>query len=267
MNKIKNTKLFIFDMDGTIYLGDELIEGVLDLLKTLDEEDINYIFLTNNSSKNSEDYKNKLKRFGIEVDINRIVNAGEVTASYIKQIKNPEENNVYVVGTNSLEKVFKDYGFNIIKDRDKKVDYLVVGFDTSLNYKKLWDAHYLINRGVKYYATNPDKVCPLEGGKSMPDCGAIISLLKTSTGKEPTVIGKPSQLIVKYISEQYSIDKKHISMVGDRLYTDIKMANNSGINSILVLTGETKKEDLKNAEIKPNYVLDNVTKIINEISR
>ena len=261
MEKIKNTELFIFDMDGTIYLGDNLIDGVLDLIDKLEKDDKKYIFLTNNSSKNSNDYQEKLNRLGIDVSTEEIVNAGEVTAAYLNDIKEVNEDNVYVVGTNSLEQVFKDYGFNVIKTREEEVDYLVVGFDTTLTYKKLWDAHYLINQGVKYYATNPDKVCPLEGGKSMPDCGAIINLLKTSTGKEPIVVGKPSELIVKYIASRYQTPREKISMVGDRLYTDIKMANRSGINSILVLTGETKKNDLKPAKIKPDIVLNSVIEI------
>jgi NagD protein len=260
MNKIKNTKLFIFDMDGTIYLGDNLIDGVKDLLNKLENNNIDYIFLTNNSSKNSDDYKLKLEKLGIETTKDKIVNAGEVTAAYLKSIRITKENNVYVVGTNSLEKVFQDYGFNVVKSREK-VDYLVVGFDTTLTYKKLWDAHYLINKGTKYYATNPDKVCPLEGGKSMPDCGAIINLLKTSTGKEPTVVGKPSELMIEYISDNYDTKKENITMVGDRLYTDIKMAVNGGINSILVLTGESNKSDLENSSINPDYVLKSIVDI------
>ena len=263
MDKIKDTKLFIFDMDGTIYLGDNLIEGVLDFIAKLKKENKQYIFLTNNSSKNSKDYKEKLNKLGIQATTDDIVNAGEVTADYLKGIKANGEDNVYVVGTPSLEKVFEDYGFNLIKDRDKNVDFLLIGFDTTLTYKKLWDAHYLINQGVKYYATNPDKVCPLEGGRSMPDCGSIINLLKTSTGQEPVVVGKPSKLMVNYISNKYSIDKDKISMVGDRLYTDIKMANQSGINSILVLSGETKQEDLKGAQIQPDFVLNSVVEIGN----
>ncbi|HKL12995.1 MAG TPA: HAD-IIA family hydrolase [Halanaerobiales bacterium] len=261
MGKIKNTKLFIFDMDGTIYLGDNLIDGVLDFIKKLDEKGKDYIFLTNNSSKNSKDYQKKLNKLGIEVTKDKIVNAGEVTAAYLKKIKGKDENNVYVVGTPSLERVFQDYGFKVIKNREADINSLVVGFDTTLTYQKLWDAHYLINKGVKYYATNPDKVCPLPEGKSMPDCGSIINLLKTSTGQKPIVVGKPSKLMVNYISNKYNIDKKYISMVGDRLYTDIKMAKQSGINSILVLTGETKQTDLKNSQINPDYILDSVVKI------
>jgi len=260
MNKINNTKLFIFDMDGTIYLGDNLIDGVKDLLKKLDNQNIEYIFLTNNSSKNSDDYKLKLKKFGIETTKDKIVNAGEVTAAYLKDIKEKDEKNVYVVGTQSLEDVFENYGFNVVKYRDN-VDYLAVGFDTTLTYQKLWDAHYLINNGVKYYATNPDKVCPLEGGKSMPDCGAITNLLKTSTGKEPIVVGKPSELMINYISNNYDTPKENITMVGDRLYTDIKMAINGGINSILVLTGESNKSDLESSSINPDHVVESVVDI------
>lgn len=258
MDKIENTKLFIFDMDGTIYLSDTLINGSLELIEKLDNRNTDYIFLTNNSSKNINDYKKKLTKLGINVDLDHIVSSGEVTASHIKDIKNENENDVYVVGTKSLEKVFKNYGFNIVDNRNENVDYLVLGFDTTLTYKKLWDAHYLINKGVKYYATNPDKVCPLENNKSMPDCGAIINLLKTSTNKEPMVVGKPNELMVKYIAKKFSVERKYISMVGDRLYTDIKMAEVSGINSILVLSGETDRADLVDSTIKPDFVVESV---------
>jgi len=258
MDKIENTELFIFDMDGTIYLSNSLINGSLELIEKLNKKNIDYIFLTNNSSKNVSDYEKKLAKLGINVDQKHIVSSGEVTASHIKEIKEENENNVYVVGTKSLEKVFKNYGFNVVDNRDDNVDYLVLGFDTSLTYQKLWDAHYLINNGVKYYATNPDKVCPLENNESMPDCGAIINLLKTSTNKEPIVVGKPNELMVEYIAKEFNVERKNISMVGDRLYTDIKMAETSGINSILVLTGETDRSDLVDSTIKPNFVVESV---------
>ncbi|MBS3811893.1 MAG: HAD-IIA family hydrolase [Halanaerobiales bacterium] len=260
MDKILNTKLFIFDMDGTIYLGQKLIDGVVDLLDVLDNKYINYIFLTNNSSKNSEDYKTKLANLGIKAELKKIVNAGEVTAGHIKKIKSEDENRVYVVGTQSLKDVFENYGFEVVNSR-KNVDFLVLGFDTSLTYQKLWDAHYLINSGVKYFATNPDQVCPLEKGRSMPDCGAITSLLKTSTGQIPKVIGKPNVEMINYISEKFDADKRSITMVGDRLYTDIKMAEDSNINSILVLSGETKRSDLKSSTIKPDFVLKDIAEL------
>ncbi len=262
MDKIENTELFIFDMDGTIYLSNTLINGSLELIEKLNKRNINYIFLTNNSSKNTSDYEKKLSKLGINVDQKYIVSSGEVTASHIKDIKNEDENEVYVVGTKSLEKVFKDYGFKVVENRNENVDYLVLGFDTSLTYKKLWDAHYLINNGVKYYATNPDKVCPLENNESMPDCGAIINLLKTSTNKEPIVVGKPNELMVEYIANEFNVKRQHISMVGDRLYTDIKMAEKSGINSILVLSGETNRTDLVNSTIKPDFVVESVKDLI-----
>ncbi len=258
MDKIENTELFIFDMDGTIYLSNTLIKGSLELIEKLNKKNIDYTFLTNNSSKNTSDYKNKLSKLGIDVEQKYIVSSGEVTASHIKEIKNKDENDVYIVGTKSLEKVFKDYGFNVVDNRNKNVDYLVLGFDTTLTYQKLWDAHYLINNGVKYYATNPDKVCPLENNESMPDCGAIINLLKTSTNEEPVVVGKPNELMIKYISKEFNVERKNISMVGDRLYTDIKMAETSGINSILVLSGETKRSDLVDSTIEPDFVVESV---------
>lgn len=138
----------------------------------------------------------------------------------------------------------------------------VKGFLFKLNnHKKLWDAHDLILDGIPYLATNPDYVCPLEDKKTMPDCGSIISLLKTSTGKEPLVIGKPNTLMVDYVARKTGIDKKRIAMVGDRLYTDIQTAVNAKITGILVLSGETSREDLKSAPQKPDYIFPSIKEL------
>src|SRR5690554_2477792 len=240
------------DMDGTVYLGNKLINGALEFFEKLDDSGKGYVFMTNNSSKNSIDYQQKLKKLGLEVELSRIVNSGEVTADYI--IRQKDDALVYLLGTPSLEQEFKKDNINITDKKDEDIDFLVIGFDTTLTYKKLWDAHDLILRGVPYIATHSDFVCPLPEGKTMPDCGAIISFLKTSTGKDPVVIGKPAAFMIEYVARKRNLDTGKLAIIGDRLYTDIQMALNTGITGIAVLSGETRKEDISKVPQKPDYV-------------
>ncbi|MFO7815906.1 MAG: HAD-IIA family hydrolase [Halanaerobiales bacterium] len=266
MVNLKDIELYILDMDGTIYLGRDLIKGAKDFIKHLDKVNKKYIFLTNNSSKNADDYQKKLKNLGIEAKRKEIVTSGEVTAYYLKNKYGLKDKNIYVVGTNSLKKEFEKLGFNIVGDKEERVDCVVLGFDTTLTYHKLWDAHDLIREGCDYIATNPDLICPLEEGKSMPDCGSIAKLLEASAGQLPFVVGKPNRLMVDYISDRYKIDKDRIAMVGDRLYTDMKMAKDANIIAILVLSGETKKEDLDgNKALKPDFVMSDIEELLKEI--
>ncbi len=260
MQKIEKIKCFLLDMDGTIYLGDNLIDGAKEFIETLKSSNKEFFFFTNNSSKNPSDYVNKLSKFGIEMSLNRIITSGDVTSSYIlNQKENPL---VYLLGTPSLEEQFTEKGIRLTTDKTKDIDFLVLGFDTTLEYKKLWDAHDLILKGIPYIATNPDYVCPLAGGKSMPDCGAMISLLKTSTGREPLVIGKPNTLMIDFVQNKTGLSKSEFAMMGDRLYTDIQTAINADITSILVLSGETKRDDLLNAEQNPDYVFNSVKELL-----
>ncbi|MFW6256714.1 MAG: HAD-IIA family hydrolase [Bacillota bacterium] len=259
MGNINEIDCFLLDMDGTFYLGEELISGALEFIDILKEKDKKFVFLTNNSSRNSYNYQKKLKKLGLQVPLKKIVTSGQVTADYIKNEN--KEALVYIVGTEKLKNEFTKQGLKVTQNKDDNPDFLVVGFDTSLTYKKLWDAHDLILAGTDYIATNPDRVCPLAGGATMPDCGAIIELLKTSTGQKPLVIGKPNTIMVDYISRKLGIARKKMALIGDRLYTDIEMANQADISSVLVLSGETKKKDLQPAEQVPDFVYNSIKDI------
>ena len=256
MNNLKKVKVFLLDMDGTIYLGDELIEGATDFLKKLKAQGKRYIFFTNNSSKNKDSYVEKLNKLGINASREEVFTSGEATTLYLSKIKPNAK--IYLLGTPALEEEFQRAGFLLEGERHKDIDYVVLGFDTTLTYEKLWGACEYVSEGVEYIATHPDFNCPLPNDKFMPDAGAMAALIEASTGKTPLVIGKPNKQVVESIASKYNLNKEDMAMVGDRLYTDIMMGINSGITSVLVYTGETKPEDYKNSEIRADYVFNSV---------
>jgi HAD superfamily hydrolase (TIGR01457 family) len=247
-------------MDGTIYLGDELIDGSKRFLETIKEKGKRYIFLTNNSSKNKKTYVDKLNKLGIQASEEEVFTSGEATTMYLKKAKAGAK--VYLLGTKALEEEFERAGFVLEKERHKKIDYVVLGFDTSLTYEKLWAACEYISEGVEYIATHPDFNCPLANDKFMPDAGSMAAFIEASTGKTPIVIGKPNKEVIESIASKYGLNREDMVIVGDRLYTDIKTGANAGIASILVYSGETNEEDYRNSEIRADYVFNSVKDII-----
>ncbi|WIV12540.1 HAD-IIA family hydrolase [Proteiniborus sp. MB09-C3] len=253
---LRNKKCFILDMDGTIYLGDKLLKGSKEFLELLNEQNKRYLFVTNNSSKSARDYVKKLKSLGIEANECDVLTSGEATCIYLNMQKPNAK--VYVVGTDELLMEFKAHGFNVINGTQILPDYVVLGFDTTLNYMKIWEACNFIRQGIPFIATHPDLNCPIENGGFMPDCGAMIEMFKASTDVLPKIIGKPNKEIVDVIFEKTGLKSEDIAVVGDRLYTDIMIGKNSGITSVLVLSGETRLEDLKESEIDPDIILDSI---------
>lgn len=262
-NELREIELFLFDMDGTIYLENKLIEGSLELLELLKNQNKEYIFLTNNSSKSVKTYLEKLNNMGIVASENNMFTSSQATAMYLlEKYKKPK---VYCVGTKDFINELKRYEITIINTLDYDIDCVVVGFDTELNYEKIKIACELISSGKDFIGTNMDLVCPVNGGKFIPDCGAICNLIKTAVKTEPKYIGKPNKEMVEIISNKMNINKDKIVVVGDRLYTDVAIGINSGIKSICVLTGETTKEDIKSSDIKPTYIFNSVKDIYNMI--
>ncbi|WP_352419771.1 HAD-IIA family hydrolase [Proteiniborus sp.] len=260
METLKEKTVFLLDMDGTIYLGDELIDGSKEFLETIKKEGKRYIFLTNNSSKSKEVYVEKLNNLGIQATEEEVFTSGEATTMYLKKQK--EGAKIYLLGTEALEKEFIKEGFILEKERHKNIDYVVLGFDTTLTYEKLWAACEYISEGVEYIATHPDFNCPLPNDKFMPDAGAMAAFIEASTGKTPKVIGKPNKEVVESIASKYGLNREDMVMVGDRLYTDIKTGQNAGIASVLVYSGETKEEDYRNSETRADYVFNSVKDMI-----
>ena len=260
---VKDIKCFLLDMDGTIYLGSKLIDGAELFLNRIKELDKKYIFLTNNSSKSRKEYIKKLAAFGIDASDEEIFTSGDATIEYLKEKK--KDAVVFLLGTPALEEEFQRNGFTLVRERDKHVDFVVLGFDTTLTYEKLWIACDYIKEGVEYIATHGDLVCPLENNRTMPDAGAMISLIKDATGKLPKIMGKPEKPIINAIMKRYSLQPQDMAMVGDRLYTDIKLGEVSGITSILVYSGETTKEMYESSSIKADYQYSSVKEIAEDL--
>ena len=253
MNKLSQTRGFLLDMDGTFYLGDHLLEGALHFIEVLGALGIDYLFLTNNSSRHSRMVAEKITRLGLPLHEDKVLTSGEATALHLKSA-HPQAR-LYVVGTPALEEEFCSYGFTLDKIAP---DLVVLGFDTTLTYEKLWKLCDFVRAGLPYIATHPDNNCPTETG-FMPDIGSMIALVKASTGREPDlVVGKPNRMIVEAASRKMNLPIQSLTMIGDRLYTDIALGKTSGITTVLVLSGETSKKDLAGSPFQPDYIFEDI---------
>lgn len=256
---LKEMQLFLFDMDGTLYLGDQLFDFTKELLQTIKNQGNRYVFVTNNSSKSVSAYVEKLGKMGISATEEDFFTSSQATAWYLKQ--NHPGKMLYVCGTNSLKDELQKEGFVITDDIDA-TECIVMGFDTELTFRKLHDvSKMLCTRELPYIATNPDYVCPTEFG-SVPDCGSVCDMLFNVSGKRPLVVGKPQPLMAQLAMQKWGIDPDHTVVVGDRIYTDIKSGLNAGCQTILVMSGETTYEILDASSDKPHLVLDSARQIL-----
>ena len=257
---LRSMKLFLFDMDGTLYLGDRLYSFTTELLQTIRQKGGKYLFMTNNSSKSVEDYIKKLHKLGIESTREDFITSSQATAYYLH--KYHEGQKLYVCGTESLKAELRMEGFTVTENMDE-VECIVMGFDTELTFQKLQDVSYLLltKKDLPYIATNPDLVCPTEFG-SVPDCGSVCIMIENATGKKPVVIGKPSPLMPELAMERLGIPKEQTCVVGDRIYTDVKSGLNAGITGILVMSGETTPQILAESADKPHLVLEDAGEIL-----
>ncbi len=246
----------ILDMDGTFYLGETILEGSLEFIRELERRGKQYLFFTNNSSKTAQAYVNKLRRMGCQVTEDQIATSGEVAAAYITQ--NFPEASVFLLGTSDLKEYMEQKGIRLT---DTRPDIVLAAYDTSLVYHRLCDACRHIRGGSMFLATHPDFNCPSEDG-FLPDCGSICACITASTGAVPKYLGKPYEETVKYLENCLNIPRDRMMLAGDRLYTEIAMGNAHGIASALVLTGETKREDLEASPHKPDVVVERLTDLL-----
>ncbi len=260
---IRSKKLWLFDMDGTLYLGDRLYGFTKELLAELKATGRRYLFMTNNSSKSVEDYVLKLAKLGIEATEEDFITSSQATAYYLK--KHHAGKRLYVCGTRSLKRELEKEGFAVTENVDE-TECIVMGFDTELTFQKLHDVSYLLltREGIPYIATNPDYVCPTEFG-SVPDCGSVCDMIYNAAGRRPVVIGKPEPLMPLLAMERLGYAKEETAVVGDRIYTDVKCGLNAGITGILVMSGETTPEILEKSPDKPHLVLRDAGEILEAI--
>jgi len=254
MKNLKNKKFYLLDMDGTIYLDQNLFDGVTEFLEHIKRNGGKYMFVTNNSSKSVDKYIEKLKSLGIKAFPDDFLTSTNAT---IIDLKKRTYNKIYTFGTESFKEQLKEANIPITDVLEDDIDCLCMGFDTELTFKKLEDACILLNRGVDYIATNPDWVCPTWYGY-VPDCGSVSEMLYNATKRRPRFIGKPQPEMINLAVEQYGFSKDETIIFGDRLYTDIACGVNAGISTIFVLSGEGTMEDLEASEVKPTYVCDGI---------
>src|SRR3990170_1895439 len=260
--RLSSVEYFLLDMDGTFNLGDRLLPGSLRFVEALKKQSKGYLFLTNNSSRVAGDYAAKMSRLGLPTTEGEVFTSGEATARYL--LEQGTSRKLFVVGTPALEEEFRRYGFEPAAERPQQI---VLGFDTTLTYAKLWRLCDLVREGIPYLATHPDFNCPTEHGY-MPDTGAMIAFVRASTGREPDlVIGKPNRTIVDMAARKLGVPIERMAMVGDRLYTDIALGQTSGIATVLVLSGEATRSDLERSSFRPDYVFEDLGGLADWIER
>jgi len=260
---LRKIKLFLFDQDGTLYLGNRVYDFTIPMLEKIKATGRRYMFMTNNSSKSVTDYIKKLEKMGITATREDFITSSQATAYYLK--KYLPNKRLYVCGTRSLIEELESQGFETTTDLSK-VECVVMGFDTELTFQKLEDVSKLLltRPELPYIATNPDLVCPTEFG-SVPDCGSVCQMIYNATGRRPVVIGKPSPLMPELAMEHAGFSKEETAVVGDRIYTDVKSGLNAGITGILVMSGETTPDILAASEDKPHLVLQDCSEILNAL--
>ncbi len=260
--KLGTVQCFLLDMDGTFYLGDRLLEGALRFIDLLRAQKKEFLFLTNNSSKQGRQYAEKITRLGLPLPEELVLTSGEATAVYLKD--HHPGSKLFVMGTPPLEEEFRQHGFELVQE---KPDFIVLGFDQTLTYRKLWTLCDLVREGIPFIATHADFNCPTETGW-MPDVGAMIAFVKAATGREPDlVVGKPNRMIVEAAASKMGLHIEQLGMIGDRLYTDIALGASSGITTVLVLSGETKLEDVEGSPHKPDYIFQNLGGVADWLER
>lgn len=257
---LKNHKLFLLDMDGTLYKSEKIFDFTKELLKKIREKGCRYLFVTNNSSKSVEAYIEKLAKFGIEATEDDFVSSSQATAYYLN--KHHPGRKLYVCGTESLKEELRKGGFVVAENLDE-VECIVLGYDTELTYKKLEDVCRLLftKKDIPYIATHPDYKCITDFG-SAPDIGGMIEMIYHPTKRRPIIVGKPETFIPELAMKKCGCTKEETVFIGDQMDTDMPCGLNAGVTMILVLSGESSQEMVDASEIKPTMVLNNAGELL-----
>ncbi len=261
---LKDKKLFLFDIDGTIAIGDTLYPGSRELLDYIDSVGGKAYYITNNSTKSNADYVKKFEEcFGIKTTENQFITSGFMTKHFLKDTYCDKK--IFVVGTKSYVEDLQNSGLCVTTEVEEDIELVVVAYDSELNYEKLTKvSRVLFEKDVPFYATNPDLRCPIDFG-FIPDCGAICDMITVTTDKKPVYLGKPNKKVVEMCLLDSGFSKEETIVVGDRLYTDIACGINAGVDTCVLFTGEAQKEDMKDTPYKATYEFDNVSKFLEAI--
>ena len=260
IQEILDKKIYIFDMDGTIYLGGIVFDFAIRFIDHLRASGKKVLFFTNNASHTTDFYFGKLERMGYSPREGEIMTSGDVTITFLKRFR--EGKKVYLIGTDELVENFRNSGIDLVDESAESCDIVVSSFDTTLTYEKLNAACRLVRGGAEYLSTHPDYNCPTETG-FIPDSGAIAAFITASTGVSPTYFGKPYRETVDMMEEATGFDRSEMCIFGDRLYTDIALGKKHGVCSVLVLSGETKAEDVEQAspEERPDFIFPSLKEV------
>lgn len=258
LNILSNKKLFLFDMDGTIYNDNCLFDNAINLFDTIENIGGNYVFITNNSSKSINDYIEKLEKLGIKVKETNFLTSTQATILYLKEYF--YDKLIYCMGTTSFINELRYNGINVTEDVTNQASAILIGYDTELKYEKIKKTCQMLKFNIPYLATNPDLACPTEFG-FVPDCGSIAQMIYNATKKSPLYIGKPEPTMVKLSMNKFRVNEKETVVIGDRLYTDILSGINAGVLTICVLTGEATIKEIVDGKIKPDLTLNNISEM------
>lgn len=257
---LKNKKLFLFDMDGTIYNENILFDGTKQIMEHIKKIGGHYVFITNNSSKSVTDYVKKVSSMGIPASYDNFFTSSQVTLHYLHK-KYPGQA-IYCMGTQSMIEELTLGGIKVHTEVSNEAKVILVGFDTEITSEKIRNTCEMLKRDLPYLATNPDLVCPVSFG-FIPDCGAICKMLEYATKKYPEFLGKPNKLMIDLIAENFGYELEETVVIGDRLYTDIALGLNAGTSAVCVLTGEATIDEINSSSIKPTYTFDSIYDIYN----
>lgn len=263
-HRLANVRHLALDLDGTLYLGKRLFPFTPPFLRDVAALGIGRTFFTNNSSLSTRGYVEKLRNLGIDCADGDVYSSTTATLAYLRE-RHPDVRRLFVLGTPALREEFADNGYVVTEAIDGQPDpqAIIVGFDTSLKYPRLCRAAYWICQGLPFLATNCDRICPTDQPRVvLPDCAAICKLLACATGREPdAVLGKPSPAMLGGVLRRHGLAPRHVAVVGDRLYTDVAMAQAAGAVSVLVLSGESTRAEVEGAQNPPDFICENVAEL------
>ncbi len=262
--QLRKVRHFALDLDGTLYLGGSVFPFTRPFLDRLAAMNIGHTFFTNNSSRSTKQYVEHLAHMGIPARADEIYSSTHSTLDYLRA-HHPNAKKVFVLGTPALQGEFEENGYALHGEvSTDEPEIVIVGFDTTLTYPRLCSAAYWISKGKPFIATHPDRICPTDKPTVLPDCGAICKLLESATGRAPDIVlGKPHPRMLGGVMARHNLEPDQLAVVGDRLYTDMAMAKSAGAMGILVLTGETTRDEAAKAK----HLVDLVVQDVGELSR